>query len=85
MGVLDTQYPNSFDVTCLQCGYVRSALHSTPGQVEPGECPWCRYVGWHESGPIPSVLDPAGARSGTSVDGWARARSHGAARPDRHH
>jgi hypothetical protein len=28
-------------VECLQCGHIRTA-----GSTDPGECPRCRYLGW---------------------------------------
>jgi hypothetical protein len=40
---------DSFSVSCLRCGYVRTMRRSQAGQLEPAECSSCSYVGWRES------------------------------------
>jgi hypothetical protein len=56
---LVAQQADSFSVMCLRCGSPRTTRRLKSGQLEPAECPSCRYVGWRESeGEPPRLAGP---------------------------
>jgi hypothetical protein len=64
MIILEPGRPDGLVVTCLKCGYARSARRTGSDRVEPAECPACHYLGWRESAPVPVSHDESpGGRS----------------------
>jgi hypothetical protein len=49
------QADSAVGVICVRCGYIRTTRLLKSGRPESAECPLCTYVGWRESGSLPSL------------------------------